>query len=244
MKIVIIIPTYNEAASIEQTVLSLEKVISGILEHQISILIYDSHSEDSTLEIVKKLQNQFDNIVIETEAQKSGLGNAYVQAMRYAIENLQAELVFEFDADGSHQPKFIVSMIAAIEQGADVAVGSRYVKGGEIQVGWPWYRRLISQGGNGIARLFLTSRYKDFTSGFRATKSTFLKPVLDQGLLSKNYAYKIHLLWALHQLGANIVEVPIVFVDREEGYSKFPKNNMSESFKVVLILWLRKLWRR
>ena len=239
MNITVIIPCYNEASIIQQTLLSLEEVIKTVPHHAVNILVFDSQSTDGTLDVVKALQVQFNNIHIATEAKKSGLGSAYIQAMQHAWTVLQADLIFEFDADGSHQPQFIVPMIAAIEGGMDVALGSRYVKGGQIQVGWPWYRLLISQVGNWVARLFLTSRYKDFTSGFRATRAVFLQQALSEGLLSKNYAYKIHLLWRLHQLHAKIVEVPIVFVDREVGYSKFPRNNIWESLKVVLIL----LWR-
>ena len=241
MKITIIIPSYNEASSIQQTIMSLESVIATLPQHQLNILVFDSHSTDDTCEIVTALQAQFSNIHLVTEPKKSGLGSAYIQAMFYAWTDLHADVIFEFDADGSHQPQFIVPMIAAIEEGADVALGSRYVKGGQIQVGWPWYRHLISQAGNGVARLFLTHRYKDFTSGFRATRAVFLQQALSEALLSKNYAYKIHLLWRLHQLHAKIVEVPIVFIDREAGYSKFPRNNILESLKVVLILRLREL---
>lgn len=238
LNITIIIPTYNEEGSLEKTIFQLEEVIATLNAHKITVLIFDSHSTDRTPAIVKALQVKFDNIVLETEAKKSGLGSAYVKAMQYAIEHLGAELVFEFDADGSHQPQYIVPMIKAIEEGADVALGSRYVKGGAVCVGWPWYRRLISELGNYIARFFLTSAYKDFTSGFRATKASFLKTILQKPLLSNNYAYKIHLLWALHQAHAKIVEVPIVFIDRESGHSKFPKNNILESLKVVILLRL------
>ena len=239
MKITIVIPTFNEAGSLKQTLGDLQKVIAERPAHEVTILVFDSHSTDQTVEVVRALQQQFANIHLLCEPQKSGLGSAYLQAMTYAWSVLQAELIFEFDADGSHQPQFILPMIDAIEQGHDVALGSRYVKGGRVQVGWPWYRRLVSQGGNYVARFFLTPRYKDFTSGFRATRAEFLQQALVGGLLSKNYAYKIHLLWRLHQLQAKIMEVPIVFIDREAGYSKFPKNNILESLKVVLILRLQ-----
>jgi dolichol-phosphate mannosyltransferase len=237
MKITIIIPCYNEAPTIQRTILSLEEQVGLMIDkHSVSLLIFDSSSTDGTADIVKSMQQQFNNIELISEPVKSGLGSAYVQAMEYAWTHLRADVIFEYDADGSHQPQFIVPMLAAIEAGADVALGSRYVLGGVVDVAWPWYRRLISQAGNWFARCMLTSRYKDFTSGFRATRSVFLRQVLAEPLLSKNYAYKIHLLWRLHQLGAKIVEVPIVFIDRETGYSKFPRNNIWESLYVVLQL--------
>lgn len=243
MNIIIIIPTYNEEDSIAKTLPELEAVLAQIQEHQTQVLIFDSQSQDQTLARVRELQQQYPNIILQIEAQKSGLGGAYVQAMQYAMGVLHADLVFEFDADGSHQPQYIPKMIDMIMQGADVVVGSRYVPGGKVDVNWPWYRLWISKLGNFVARFFLTWRYKDFTSGFRATKTIFLAPALAQGLLSKNYAYKLHLLWALHQQGAKIVELPITFVDREQGYSKFPKNNIQESLQVVILLRLREIKR-
>ncbi len=236
MNITVIVPTYNEAECIGKALFALEAVRVTLVHHQLNILVFDSASQDDTVEIVKAFQAEFAHIHLLTEPRKSGLGSAYVQAMRYAWEVLQAELIFEYDADGSHQPQFILPMIQAIEQGADVALGSRYIAGGQIQVGWPWYRRWISQWGNRVARWILTRRYRDFTSGFRATRTVFLQQALAAPLLSQNYAYKIHLLWNLHQLQARIVEVPIVFIDRERGDSKFPRNNIGESLKLVLLL--------
>ncbi|MDF1795331.1 MAG: glycosyltransferase family 2 protein [Coxiellaceae bacterium] len=242
-KVVIIIPTYNEADCIESTLLGLQQVFSHIPQHDMHILIFDSSSTDNTQPIIKRLQQQCPNIHLATEPVKSGLGSAYIKAMHHAIENMQADVVFEFDADGSHQPKYLPGMIKALDEGADVVVGSRYVPGGQTDVGWPWYRKLISQLGNIVARTLLTRKYKDMTSGFRGTKVEYLKKVNIDKLLSKNYAYKIHLFWALHKVGAKIVEFPIEFIDRQQGYSKFPKNNATESLKVVFLLRLYEMRR-
>lgn len=235
LNVIIIIPTYNEASCIENTINSIEKTIENI-DQKISILVFDSDSNDGTTSIIQSLQKKFNNIFLFSESEKTGLGSAYMKAMQLAIDSLYADIIIEFDADGSHQPIHIISMLETIKSGADVVLGSRYIRGGKIDAQWPWSRFLISQIGNLVARAILTSRYKDFTSGFRATKSIFLKPILAKGFLSKNYAYKIHLLWELHQEKAKIIEIPIHFIDRTEGYSKFPKNNISESFKVVLLL--------
>ncbi len=242
-KIVIIIPTYNEADCIEQTLRDLQQVFTHIPQHDMHILIFDSSSTDETQPIIKRLSQQWPNLHMATEPEKSGLGSAYVKAMHHAMEEMHADIVFEFDADGSHQPKYLPKMIQTLDEGADVVVGSRYVKGGSADVDWPWYRRLISQGGNIVARLLLTSRYKDLTTGFRGTKVSALKKVNIDKLLSKNYAYKIHLFWALHKAGAKVAEYPIEFIDRQQGYSKFPKNNISESLKVVFILRIREMRR-
>ena len=241
MEAIIIIPTYNEQESIASTVEQLEAVFTRISDFTMSIFIFDSQSTDKTVDIVKQLQGRWSNITLLSENEKSGLGSAYIQAMEYAMESLGADIVFEFDADGSHQPKHIPAMLAMIKAGNDVVVGSRYVPGGSIPSNWAWHRRWLSVGGNWIARFFLTSRYKDFTSGFRATRTRILKKINLKALLSKQYAYKIHLLWALHKSGARIAECPITFVDREKGKSKFPRNNTIESLYVVIRLRLREI---
>ncbi|MGD9108608.1 MAG: glycosyltransferase family 2 protein [Gammaproteobacteria bacterium] len=237
-KVVIVIPTYNEANVIAQTIAELEKTFTTIdaAKYEMHILIFDSNSPDKTAEIVKQLQSQHPNLHLVTEKQKSGLGSAYIKAITYAIDKLNADIVFEFDADGSHQPKYLKPMMDAFTKGADVVVGSRYVKDGAIPKDWSVDRKILSYGGNLIARLFLTRKYKDFTSGFRGTRTSFLKKIPYQKLLSKNYAYKLHLFWLLHKAKAKIVEYPIEFIERKIGYSKFPKNNVYESLKVVILL--------
>ncbi len=243
MRCTIIIPTYNESGTIEKTIRELETTFLSLPQIEMNILVFDSNSTDPTRSIVQQLQKQWPNIYLTGEEKKSGLGGAYIQAMRYATDVLKADVVFEFDADGSHQPKHIPEMIALLQAGNDVVVGSRYVKGGKIAVDWPWYRRLISVAGNWTARLFLTPRYKDFTSGFRATKTIWLKKIDLEGLLSRQYAYKIHLFWALHKAGAKIVESPIEFIDRTEGESKFPRRNTTDSLNVVIKLRLSEMQR-
>ncbi len=245
MKVVIIIPTYNEEGHIEQTILLLQKIITQVnqpvTQHEFILLIYDSASTDATAAIVRRLQTQYSTILLLTEAKKSGLGSAYINAMQYANTELNADCVFEFDADGSHQPQHIPTMLAALDAGADVVMGSRYVSGGKVDADWAWHRHLISRAGNVIARFFLTSRYKDLTTGFRATRVSMLKKISLDKLISKNYAYKLHLFWELYRAGAHIVEVPITFIDRQHGVSKFPRNNIIESLKVVMILRARVL---
>lgn len=241
MKVVIIIPTYNEKENIVSSIEDLEKIFTQISnDFAMHILIVDDTSPDGTLEIVKEKMKKYPNLHLLINSQKEGLGAAYIKGMHYAIEKLKAEVVFEFDADGSHQPKYIPGMLQEIKNGADVVVGSRYVKGGSMPDNWGLNRKIISYFGNLIARVvFFTFQYKDMTSGFRATKTEFLKRVDLDNLLSKQYAYKIHLYYALHKLGAKIVEYPIDFIDRTRGYSKFPKNNILDSLRVVFTLRYR-----
>lgn len=234
-KVVIIIPTYNEEEIIQETILSLSQVCAKNSGFNIDVLIFDSASTDNTQSIVKNLQATYAWLNLQTEERKSGLGAAYFQAMHYALASLRADIVIEFDADLSHQPKYLLPMLTEIKH-CDVVLGSRYVKGGSIPRNWGWHRKLISILGNQIARFILTSKYKDFTSGFRATRREPLLQALQDRFISNNYAYKLQLLWNLYRNSARIVEFPIDFVDREKGKSKLPANSIVDSLRVIFTL--------
>lgn len=236
LRIIIIIPIYNEVDVIENTIRAIFSEAQQATDLDIGILIFDSHSNDGSQVLIFKLQTEYKNLYFASEPQKSGLGSSYLQAFHKAIDDLKADIVFEFDADGSHQPKYLLPMIRILQAEADVVVGSRYIKGGSIPKDWGFHRKILSIGGNFIARLFLTRRYHDFTSGFRGTRVEILKKILPKQFLSNQYAYKLELFWLLHQAGAYIREYPIEFIDREKGYSKFPRNNLVDSLRVVLSL--------
>lgn len=240
MKVVIIIPTYNEKENIASTIENLEKELEKVKDHQVDILIFDSNSPDGTYDFVKEISKKRNNVYAEKEQEKSGLGGAYIKGMHFAIEKMEADAVFEYDADGSHLPKYVPGMIEELAKGADVVVGSRYIPGGKMPDNWGLNRKIVSFFGNFIARaVLLTPQYHDMTSGFRATKTKWLKKIDLDNLLSKQFAYKLHLFFALHKLGAKIVEYPIEFVDRTQGKSKFPKNNIKDSLRVVFTLRIR-----
>ena len=235
-KAVIIIPTYNERHNIGPLLDALESVFKNITDYEMAILVYDSNSPDKTAEVVQSYQKKFSNIFLVIEEKKSGLGNAYIKAMHYAETVLSADIVFEFDADGSHRPEYLPMMMQEFSKGAEVVLGSRYVKGGSIPADWALNRKLLSVMGNRISQLVLSFKIKDYTTGFRGTRMTFLKKINLNNLRSKGYAYKIELLWRLFLLGAVIKEFPIHFVDRKEGDSKLPKNNMLESLRLIFYL--------
>lgn len=238
-KTIIIIPTYNERENIGLIIEQLQDVFTKIKDYEMGILIYDSNSPDGTATLVKTYQERFNNIYLQTESKKSGLGNAYINAMNYAIDTLKADIIFEFDADGSHRPDYLPGMMQKFSNGADVVLGSRYVEGGSIQKNWAVHRKLLSVVGNIITQCILSPKIKDYTTGFRGTRTTFLKKIDLSQLKSRNYAYKIHLLWWLYTLEAKIVECPIDFIDRKKGYSKLPKNNTIESLLLVFYLRLQ-----
>lgn len=241
-KVVIVIPTYNEAVVIEDTIDKLNKSIELIEGFDIEILIFDSASTDRTVDCIKQLQNRYKNVRFCLEESKTGLGNAYHQAMRYAMDTLHADIVFEYDADGSHQAHYIEPMLNLIKK-ADVVVGSRYVPGGSIPANWGPKRKLLSNLGNVITRLVLSPKHKDYTSGFRATRTRILREIWPNKFLSSGYAYKLHLFWLLHKSTARIVEFPIEFIDREKGFSKLPANSIGDSLRVIFTLRLNQAHR-
>lgn len=239
-KVVIIIPTYNEALVIEETLDRVFQATALINDFDVHVLIFDSCSPDSTQAIVRRLQKTNTQLHLITEQEKSGLGNAYLQAMRYALTVMSADIVFEFDADLSHQPKYLAPMLEKMHN-HDVVVGSRYVSGGSIPAEWGWHRKLLSVLGNYTARFILSSKYKDFTSGFRATRRMMLEKVLPEKFLSNHYAYKIQLMWMFHQAKARIFEYPIDFIDRQKGISKLPANSIADSLHVLFYLRFNRL---
>lgn len=234
-KVVIIIPTYNESNIIAETIHQVFEYTKNIHGFDVEILVFDSASTDQTQQIVRDLiQNQYKKLHLQTEPHKSGLGSAYLQAMNYAIDQLKADIVVEFDADLSHQPKYIAPMLACLKN-CDVVVGSRYIPGGSVPDDWGIHRKLLSLLGNYVARYFLIHQYTDLTSGFRASRASVLKSILPKQFLSDHYAYKLDLMWLLHNSKAKILEFPIQFVERTQGKSKLPTNAILDALRVIFI---------
>lgn len=241
MKIVVIIPTYNEKENIARMLLTLEKeVFPQIKNHDMAILVADDKSPDGTQEEVRKVMKDYKNIEL-IEGNKEGLGAAYVRAMKHAMSSMDAGAVVELDADFQHDPHDVVRLVAAMDDGADYVIGSRYIPGGKIPKEWGWYRKFISfYGGSvfGRAVLWLWGIH-DVTSGYKLTKTSYLKQVDLDHLYSKYYAYKIHILHDIVKLGARVKEVPIIFYERKRGSSKIERKDLYDSFIVVLRLRLK-----
>jgi dolichol-phosphate mannosyltransferase len=240
MKIVIISPTYNEKINITKMIPLLEEeVFPKIKNHEMYILIADDHSPDGTGGIVQNFAKKWKNIVL-LEGNKQGLGAAYIRAMQYAMKQMHADAVIEFDADFQHDPHDIPRLIAAMDEGADYVIGSRYIKGGQIPKDWGLDRKVKSILGSLIARIVLfTFSIHDMTSGFKLTKTSFLQKVDLDHLYSKNYAYKMQILYEVVQLGAKVKEVPIIFYERTSGKSKMDTNDLVESLMVIFRLRIR-----
>lgn len=237
MKIVIISPTYNEKINIEKMIPVLENDVFPKIEgHDMQILIVDDKSPDGTAEVVKKYMEKWKNVHL-LSGDKQGLGKAYVRGMKYAMEEMHADAVMEFDADFQHDPNDIPRLVKALDAGADYVIGSRYIKGGGIPKEWGFDRKVKSRLGGIFARyVFMMFKIHDMTSGFKLCKTSFLKKVDLDHLLSYNFAYKLHILHDIVHLGAKVKEVPIIFYERTKGKSKIDTNDMTESLYVVLKL--------
>ena len=201
-----------------------------------SILVVDDNSPDGTADAVREFMKKWSSIELLT-GEKKGLGAAYVRGMKYAMEKMNADAVMEFDSDFQHDPQDIPRLIKAMDNDADYVVGSRYIKDGSIPKEWGLDRKILSVFGNLFTRVvWLNFSVHDMTSGFKLTKTYFLKKVNLDRLLSKNFAYKMQIMHDVIQLKAKVVEVPIVFYEREQGKSKINVKDQFESFYVVLRL--------
>lgn len=221
MKVVIIIPTYNERENIKSVIQKIHETTLDIpSKYKIEVLIVDDHSPDGTGDEVRSLMKKYP-FVSMISGEKKGLGMAYVRGMNYAVYKKDADILFEMDADLSHDPALIPVFLETIDNGADFVIGCRYMKGGSIPKEWPLHRKILSVVGNLIVRwgLFIPS-IRDWTSGYRAIRAKVFRSV-GQGLSKyPGYAFQVASLHRVYQHKFVIAEVPLVFVDRSWGKSK------------------------
>lgn len=236
LKIVIIIPTYNERANIALLLDTLQEQFVT-LEHDMRVLVVDDNSPDGTQDAVRDCMRRIPKLEL-ISGEKQGLGNAYIRGMKHVLRNADADAVFEMDADFSHKPEDVPRLIAALESGADFVIGSRYVDGGSIPPEWGFLRRMNSRLGNLVAR-YLAGIYRvnDCTAGFRAIRTSLLARIDLDCLRVQGYAFQIALLYEAVIRKARIVEVPVDFIDRREGESKLGLDDILEFLQSAL--WLR-----
>lgn len=218
--VAIVIPTYNEANNISKLIQDILTLQENLTRWQLKILVVDSNSPDGTAKIVKDLQKTSKNIyIIQTE--KEGLGKAYVAGFKYSLAYLNPYVIFEMDADLSHNPNNIPDFLNAIENGADFVIGTRYSKGGSIPKDWAFHRKLFSVLGNLVIRFgFAKLTISDWTSGYRAMKSWVVKQSVNKVEKYSGYVFQVASLDEALKNNADIVEIPINFTDRLEGVSK------------------------
>jgi dolichol-phosphate mannosyltransferase len=231
VRVVVCLPTYNEREN-------LERMVRALGDHGVSVLVVDDNSPDGTGELADRLARELEYVDVLHRPRKEGLGPAYLAGFRRALAE-GAELVFEMDCDFSHDPADVPRLIAATQDG-DLALGSRYVPGGSVG-NWGLVRRVVSAGGSLYARLLLGVGIRDLTGGFKCYRRAVLETIDLDAISSRGYAFQIETTYRALRAGFCVVEVPIAFVDREEGGSKMSRSIVLEAVWRVPLLRLRAL---
>ena len=245
MNVVVIIPTYNEKENIEKIIPYLEEeIFPAIKTHTMAILVADDNSPDGTADAAKQLAKKWKNVSL-TSGPKEGLGAAYVRGMTHAIKNMNADVLFEMDADGQHDAKKIPAFLKKIDEGYDMVVGNRYSDGGSIPQNWPIHRKAFSIIANIIIRtIFMRFYIHDWTGGYRALrKEVFLKEK-NELTQFRGYTFQVSFLHKAVRDGFKVAEVPFHFSDRTLGNSKIaPAEYIIDLLQYVIIARIIELKR-
>jgi dolichol-phosphate mannosyltransferase len=226
VKPLVVLPTYNEAENIVV-------VLDLVREHvpQANVLVVDDGSPDGTADLAEKWGAEHDQLDVLRRTEKSGLGSAYRAGFAWGLEH-GFEILIEMDSDLQHDPAMLPALIHAVEDGADLAIGSRYVPGGSLP-GWKWSRRFISQAGNIYAAVVLGLHVRDLTAGFRAYADRALQQIALEHVKADGYGFQIEMAYAVANNGGRIVEVPITFGKRQRGASKMSSIIVFEALGLV-----------
>jgi dolichol-phosphate mannosyltransferase len=241
VRALVITPTYVEAENITEFLRRARAAVPDA-----DILVVDDNSPDGTADLAEAVAADLGQIDVLRRPAKTGLGTAYRAGFAIGLEKGYDALV-QIDADLSHDPSVLPSLLDEVEAGADLVIGSRYVPGGEIPH-WPWFRRALSRYGNGYAAVALGTGVKDATSGYRAYRADTLKAIDYLTTRAKGYGFQIETVYRVHVWGGRIVEFPIAFTDRVRGYSKMSWGIFAE--ELLLVTWwalrdrCRRWWRR
>jgi dolichol-phosphate mannosyltransferase len=231
----LILPTYNEAENVEAIVAAAGEVLAGASRNGFRVLVVDDGSPDGTGELADRLAAVHDWVEVLHRSEKNGIGPAYLAGFRYALER-GAGYVMEMDSDFSHDPGDLARLLAATDRespdGADLALGSRYVPGGGVRE-WGLLRRFISEGGSTYARWMLGLEVRDLTGGFKCFRREVLEAIHFDGVRSQGYAFQVELTYRAVRAGFRVVEVPIVFRDRQQGQSKMSWRIAAEAIWLV-----------
>ncbi|MGT2425304.1 polyprenol monophosphomannose synthase [Amnibacterium kyonggiense] len=227
--VLVCIPTYDEAENVED-------IVSRVLAARpdVHVLVVDDNSPDGTGAIADAFAARDERVHVLHRRAKNGLGAAYLEAFAWGVDRGYGVLV-EMDADGSHRPEDLGALLDAVRDGADLALGSRWVAGGRV-VNWPKRRELLSRGGSAWSRLMIGTRVRDVTGGFRAFRASRLPALHLESVASAGYCFQVDLLRRAVRAGFDIREEPIVFVERERGASKMTGNIVVEA------LWRTTVW--
>ena len=236
LRTLVILPTYNEKDSLTETVNHLLQA-----QPNVSVLVVDDASPDGTGALANLLSEGDNRISVLHRSHKEGLGPAYLAGFEFGLGE-GYELLVEMDADGSHRAEDLGALLSAAAK-TDLVIGSRWVHGGSVQ-NWPWHRQLISRTGNSYARVLLGSKIKDMTAGFRVYKAELLQKLIHHDLAAHGYAFQVELAWRSERLGASVLEVPITFIEREQGTSKMSSAIVREALWLITTWGFRRLFTR
>jgi dolichol-phosphate mannosyltransferase len=233
----LILPTYNEAENIRAIVSASAEVLAGAAPDGFRILVVDDGSPDGTGTIADGMAAEHEWLQVLHRQEKNGIGPAYLAGFRHALDR-GAGYVMEMDSDFSHDPADLARLLAAARGDADLALGSRYVPGGGVS-DWGLLRRFISEGGSTYARWVLGLKVRDLTGGFKCFRREVLEAIHFDGVRSRGYAFQVELTYRAVRAGFRVVEVPIVFRDRQQGQSKMSWRIAAEAMWLVPALRFR-----
>lgn len=228
-RVLIVIPTYNEADNVRSLVASISVAFEGQTTFDVDMLFVDDNSPDGTSGVITSVQADHKNVYL-LSGMKEGLGKAYIRGLTYGMGLKSYYAIVTMDADLSHDPKDIPRLLAELESGADFVIGSRYALGGKTVRGYPLFRRAQSTIANVIARrcLGLKTKINDFTSGFRAMRVSCLSTIPLQSITASGYVFQVGLLYEFSKRNYKVVEVPITFRNRLHGASKLGYKDVME----------------
>ena len=234
-RVLVIIPTYNESENILKII---PEVLNNTDEHnEFNVLVVDDNSPDGTADMVSNFESE--NVFLIKREQKAGLGTAYIEGFKYAIKN-SFDLVFEMDADFSHDPKYLKLFVKEINNGYDLVVGSRYINGVSV-VNWPISRLILSYTANVYTRLITGLKVKDTTAGFMCYRVLALSQINLDNVKSNGYSFQIEMKFKFYKKGFKIKEIPILFIDRRAGHSKMSRKVVYEAYFMVWKLKFKSL---
>jgi len=233
----LILPTFNEIENLEAIVAAAAAALAGAAPDGFRILVVDDGSPDGTGRLADRLAGEHDWLRVLHRSEKNGIGPAYLAGFRHALDH-GAGYVMEMDSDFSHDPADLARLLQAVYDGADLALGSRYVPGGGVSE-WGLLRRFISEGGSTYARIVLGLGVRDLTGGFKCFRREVLEAIHFDGVRSQGYAFQVELTYRAVQAGFRVVEVPIVFRDRQQGTSKMSWRIAAEAMWLVPLLRFR-----
>ena len=232
-RVTVVVPTYNEREN-------LADLARAVTDHGYRMLLVDDNSPDGTGDLADELAGSNPLITVLHREAKQGLGRAYAAAFDHLLRSCSADIIVEMDADFSHDPSDLPRLVAAIEDGADLAIGSRYVPGGSTP-DWPWHRKFLSRGGNLYARIMLGHGVKDSTAGYRAFRAGALSRLPYREARASGYGFQVEMAWKAAIAGMRIVEIPVVFRDRTRGTSKMGGSIVAEAMWLVTVWGIRNI---